>query len=97
MTLKIYNELHAAVRADADFTEKWINFFYQNYPDEIRKKIKSGICLDAGCGGTVKGVKLINKFKPAKVFACDINKDHKAFYLKENNVNIIIILNRHEK
>ena len=80
MTLKIYNELHSVVREHSGFVEKWIDFFYKNYPEEIHKKIESGICLDAGCGGTVKGVSLINRFNPSKVFACDINEDHRKLY-----------------
>ena len=88
MTLKIYNELHFVVRGHAGFSAKWIDFFYKSYSKEVRERIESGICLDAGCGGTGKGVRLINKFNPAKVFACDINEDHQELY-KGSKANFV--------
>lgn len=82
MSLKIYNQLHSVVRGDLGFVEKWIDYFFKSYPITVQNKIKSGVCLDAGCGGTVKGVELIKKFGPNKVYACDINEDHEGFYKK---------------
>lgn len=88
MGLEIYDELHSVVREHTEFVEKWIDFFYKNYPEDVRKKIESGICLDAGCGGTIKGVSLINKFNPVSVFACDINENHGKLY-KGNKASFI--------
>lgn len=89
MPYKIYNELHAVVRSNSNFINKWIDFFYKKYPKEVQERIKLGVCLDAGCGGTVKGVSLINKFHPAKVYACDINEDHRALYREQGSTTFI--------
>lgn len=89
MTLEIYNELHKVAREHDNFGNKWIEFFYKNYPLDVGEKINGGVCLDAGCGGTVKGVRLINKFNPVKIFACDINKNHQGLYLNEERTRFI--------
>jgi len=81
--LKIYNDLHSLVRMEEDFVQRWIVYYRENLPQFAQEKIMNGDCLDAGCGGTVKGSLLIRHFSPASVTAADVNMEHAQYYTNE--------------
>ncbi len=56
-SVKDYNMFHRVAKED----EKWIKYFQDNYSRDVRQKAESEMCIDAGCSGTNKGVKFLNK------------------------------------
>lgn len=89
MSLGIYNEIHPMVSKDRVFITRWREFFSEGYPPEVRHRIRGGRCLDAGCGGTLKGIELIKELSPERVWACDINQLHGTINQKQARTGFV--------